>query len=205
MPVISMPSIPQISGAPAVIRDLVLPVSKEPIPLEISYLTDLIFGVPKWGFFDENDNQVLIFDSFLGMRFRESSKISTFSVEQGTFSSFNKVGMPFDVVISVAHSGNFNTRSTMLDTLQKIKNDLKIYSVVTPEKTYSSVNLVAYSYERNSRTGPGQLVVDLYLEEVRQIANADFNDTVMPDSAEEKSNGQVQIFPINPPKKNLVQ
>ncbi|MNR66169.1 hypothetical protein D3C85_1895300 [compost metagenome] len=40
------------------------------------------------------------------------------------------------------------------------------------------------------------MIVELYVEEVRQTAVADFGTTAEPDGANEQSNGQVQTFPL---------
>lgn len=194
MPLIPYPNVPQVPGVPAIFRETTIPSIPELANIGLGALTDLLFGTPRWGLYDDNGLSMVSFDSFLGIRFRNSARISSFPVEQGTFSSFNKVDTPFDIAIRLAHSGDQASRNRILSDLERIKSGTDLYSVVTPEMVYADANLVAYSYERSFRTGSSQLIVELYLEEVRQTALADFGDTQEPDGAVEKSNGQVQVF-----------
>ena len=199
MPLIPFPNVPQVPGVPAVLRDLTIPSVSELANLGLGALTALVFGVPRWGLYDQDGQTVVQFDTFLGIRFRDGSRISSFPVEQGTFSSFNKVDTPYDAALRFAHSGDMDSRAALLDKLKALKSSVALFSVVTPEKSYPSANVVAYAYERSSRTGPSQLIVELYVEEVRQTAAADFGATAEPDGAEEQNNGQVQTFPVSDP------
>lgn len=195
MPLIPYPDVPQVPGVPAVLREVTITDTSEIVNEALGVLTDALFGATKWGLYDENSQPVIVFDTFLGLRFRNSARISTFPVEMGTFSSFNKVDSPYDCIIRVAHSGDMTTRNAMLAKLESIKSSVDLYSVVTPEIVYPEANVVAYQYERNGQTGSSQLIVDIYVEQVRQNATAEFSETAEPDGAQPESNGQVQSFP----------
>ncbi|MCV6799837.1 hypothetical protein OII53_28035 [Achromobacter ruhlandii] len=199
MPLIPFPNVPQVPGVPAVLRDLTIPSVSELANLGLGALAALIFGVPRWGLYNQNGIAAVIFDTFLGIRFRNGSRISSFPVEQGSFSSFNKVDTPFDVALRFAHSGDMTSRGELLEMLEGLKASVELLSVVTPEIVYPSANVVGYSYERGPRTGPSQLIFDIYVEEVRVTALADFGETVEPDGTEEESSGQVQTFPVSDP------
>lgn len=199
MPLIPFPNVPQVPGVPAVLRGLTIPSLGELANLGLGAIAALIFGIPRWGLYDQDGQQVLLFDTFLGIRFRNGSRISSFPVEQGSFSSFNKVDTPFDAMLRFAHSGDMASRGAMLNSLEALKGSVDLFSVVTPEIVYPSANVVAYSYERNSRSGPSQLIVDVYVEEVRETARAAFSSTAEPDGTDEESSGQVQTFPVSDP------
>lgn len=196
MPLIEFPNVPQVPGVPAVLRGLTIPSLGELANLGLGAIAALVFGIPRWGLYDQDGQQVLLFDTFLGIRFRNGSRISSFPVEQGSFSSFNKVDTPFDAMLRFAHSGDMASRGDMLTKLEALKGSVDLFSVVTPEMVYPSANIVAYSYGRSSHTGPSQVIVELYVEEVRQTAVADFGETAEPDGASKQSNGQVQSFPL---------
>ncbi len=197
MPLIPFPNVPQVPGVPAVFRDLTIPSLPELVNLGLGGLADLLFGTPLWGMYDQDGRQALVFDAFLGVRFRNGGKISSFPVEQGGFSSFNKVDTPYDAAIRLAHSGDMASRNVMLSVLERIVRSTDLYSVVTPEIVYASANLVNYAYTRDTRGGSSQLIVELYLEEVRQTAVAQFTETEEPSGADPQSNGQVQSFPVD--------
>lgn len=197
MPLIPFPNVPQVPGVPAVFRDLTIPSLPELVNLGLGGLADLLFGTPLWGLYDQDGRRAVVFDAFLGVRFRNGGKISSFPVEQGGFSSFNKVDTPYDAAIRLAHSGDMASRNVMLSVLERIVRSTDLYSVVTPEIVYASANLVNYAYTRDTRGGSSQLIVELYLEEVRQTAVAQFTETEEPSGADPQSNGQVQSFPVD--------
>ncbi|WP_334166332.1 hypothetical protein [Achromobacter mucicolens] len=196
MPLIPFPNVPQVPGVPAVFRDLTIPSLPELVNLGLGGLADLLFGTPLWGMYDQDGRPALVFDAFLGVRFRNGGRISSFPVEQGGFSSFNKVDTPYDAAIRLAHSGDMASRNVMLSVLERIVRSTDLYSVVTPEIVYASANLVNYAYTRDTRGGSSQLIVELYLEEVRQTAVAQFTETEEPSGSDPQSNGQVQSFPL---------
>lgn len=199
MPLIEFPNVPQVPGVPAVLRGLTLPSLSELANLGLGALAAYLFGIPRWGLYNQDGQRVVEFDTFLGVRFRDGSRISSFPVEQGAFSSFNKVDTPYDAELRFAHSGDMNSRGALLAQLAALKISLDLFSVVTPEIAYQTANVVGYSYERSSRTGPSQLIVSLYVEEVREIPRATAAQTAEPDGATERSNGQVQAIPVPEP------
>jgi hypothetical protein len=196
MALIPFPNVPQVPGVPAIFRETTIPSLPELVNIGLGGLADLFFGTPLWGLYTQGGQQAVVFDSFLGVRFRNGGRISSFPVEQGGFSSFNKVDTPYDAAIRLAHSGDLASRNVMLAVLERIVRSTELYSVVTPEIVYVSANLVNYSYTRDTRGGSSQLIVELFLEEVRQTAAAQFSETEEPSGADPQSNGQVQAFPI---------
>lgn len=196
MPLIQFPNVPQVPGVPAIFREATLPSLSELANLGLGALAELLFGTPLWGLYDQDGQPAVVFDTFMGVRFRGGGRISSFPLEQGGFTSFNKVDSPYDAAIRLAHSGDLASRGVILAVLERIASSTDLYSVVTPEIVYASANLVNYSYSRDSRNGSSLLIVELQLEEVRQNAVAQFAETQEPSGADPQSNGQVQTFPL---------
>lgn len=196
MPLIPFPNVPEVPGVPAIFRDLTIPSLPELVNQGLGALAELFFGTPLWGLYDQDGQPAVVFDSFLGVRFRDGARISSFPVESGAFSSFNKVDTPYDASIRLAHSGDMASRNVMLGVLERIASSTDLYTVVTPEIVYASANLVNYAYTRDTRNGSSLLIVELQLEEVRQTAVAQFTETEEPSGADTQSNGQVQSFPL---------
>jgi hypothetical protein len=197
MPLIPFPNAPQVPGVPAILRETTIPSVSELVNYGLGALTEILFGVPRWGLYDDSGAPVVVFDSFLGIRFRNGGRVSDFPVEQGGFSSFNKVDTPFDAVIRLAHGGDLASRAAMLATLEQIVHNTDLYSVVTPEIVYPSANLVNYSISRTQRDGSSLLTVELALREIRQTALPEFSATEDPSGAAAVNNGQVQSLPID--------
>lgn len=192
MPLIPFPDVPNVPGVPAIFRDMSIPSISQLARYGLGALTEQMFDPPRWGVFGNDGREVLIFETFLGINFKNSGKISSYPMERNSFSSFNKVSAPFDVTVQLAQSADQATRADMLSALERIVRDTELYSVITPDITYPSVNLVEYSYEREPKNGPNYLAVKLMLTEVRETAVPTFSATKEPSGTAKKSNGQVQ-------------
>jgi hypothetical protein len=196
MPLIPFPNVPQVPGVPAVLRDLTIPSLSQLANIALGGLAELIFGIPPWGIYDQQGNEVLQPDTFLGIRFKNGARIADFPMEAGSFSSYNKVQTPFDAAVRMSLGGDTVSRAQFLVTIEALLQTTDLYSVVTPEISYPSVNLVNYSYSRQQRNGAAMIVVDLMFEEVRQSAMAQFAQVQDPSGASPVNDGQVQAYPI---------
>jgi len=128
---------------------------------------DVGTAAPVWGLFDADGVQALQPDTFLGIEFRNSSRLSDYPLEQGAFESYNKVANPFDLVVGMAIGGSEAARTDFLARLRAMEDDLNLYTLVTPEEVFESVNLERYDYSRKQHNGATLLTVNLYLKEIR--------------------------------------
>ncbi len=197
MPFIPFPDVPRSPGVPAVFRQTTIPSIPQLTGFGLAALTDQMFGPPRWGVYGKDGRQVLVFETFVSIKFNQGSQISSFPVEQGGFSSFNKVDTPYEATIKLAHAGDQASRDVMLSALKRIVGSTELYAVATPEIVYPSANLVKYEYSRGDRNGSNLLLVDLTLREVRETAVLRSLATREPSGADEQSNGQVQAFEID--------
>lgn len=150
-----------------------------------------IFKRPVWGLY-YNGQPIIVPDSIVALELRNDSLISDYPQEQGAFQSYNKVLTPFTIRLRMTKGGTVAERSQFLADVAAILNDLNLYQVVTPEVSYSSVNIVHFEYARTSRNGLGLLVIELWLRQVRVTATAAFSNTKAPDGAAQSSIGTVQ-------------
>lgn len=162
-----------VSPALGAARDLAGSVTGQLTDL-LSVGDDLGFGAgdagtaaPMWGLFDADGAQALQPDTFLGIEFRNSSRLSDYPLEQGAFESYNKVANPFDLVVGMAIGGSEAARADFLARLRAMEDDLNLYTLVTPEEVFESVNLERYDYARKQHNGATLLTVNLYLKEIR--------------------------------------
>ena len=219
MPTILTPNVPNVPGVPALVRglsDIIYPediawdeglawnegMSLLPyaaIPTEasllnaaVSYVTDYIFGANLWGVYDKNNIEVLNPDSFLGVDFRNNSRVAMHPVEAGGFESYNKVNTPYDCKVKMAIGGSKSKRAAFLDTCEQMLKSVELFSVVTPEKIYLNSTLQNYSYRRESRSGVTLLTVDLWFLEVRVNPAPEKDEPAEASGADVESSGQVQ-------------
>jgi len=185
------PDVPFSNGVPAVFRDPTRIVFTIRL-LEADVLSVLrLFGPPEWGVFSDGGAPVLIPDSIVGVDIRREWRISDYPVERGGFQSFNKVQVPGDARVRMSVSGAI-ARGPFLEQLDQIATSLDLYTVVTPDAVYPSVNIIHYDYRREQRTGASLLVVDLWLQEVRVTAQTQFTNTKAPEGAANVAGGSVQ-------------
>lgn len=185
------PDVPRASGVPAVFRAPTRPVFTA-LLLVADVLTVLrSFAPPQWGIFSESGFPVLIPDSVVSVDIRREWRISDYPVERGGFQSFDKVASPGDARVRLAVSG-VESRGPFLAQLDTIAASLDLFTVVTPDAIYPSVNIVHYDYRREQRSGASLLLIDVWLQEVRVTAQTQFTDTKTPEGAANVSGGTVQ-------------
>lgn len=158
----------------------------------------------KWLIQDGTGRPLLEPDSVIGFDYRGESKISTFPVENGGFSSYNKITSPFDIRMAMTCSGRGPmSREAFLAKLAELKDALTLLTVTTPDAVYKSLNLVAFDYRRTSRSGVSLLSVDAGFTEVRETGKVTYSQVARPGDATKVSNGTVQ--PVQPTPQQIAQ
>ena len=132
-----------------------------------------------------------------GFDFRASSKLASHPVEKGGFASFNKAQSNSRPSVTIAVGGTLEQRQAFIAALDAAKKSTNVYSVVTPEVTYSGYSIIEYAYRRTAQNGAFMLVVEIMLEEVREISVA-YSTTANAQNAQSTgtvSNGMTQAQP----------
>jgi Dit-like phage tail protein len=174
------PNVPNLPGVPAVPR---LPGSAVGIGVAIAsgVISSLLGQAAKkpllWGIFDSSNKLALAPDSVLEFSHRKHRDISDFPVIPGSFASYNKVDLPFDIQIRLAKGSKSSDRATLLKQVEALVESIQLYTVVTPERTYKNCNLGSYEITRG---GPSDAYflkqVDLTFVEILQ-ASAQYTNT----------------------------
>lgn len=188
----SFPVVPFVPGVPP------LPVNPFGSPLAaLTLLTsDLIsfaFGLSgaQWGIY-LTGIPVVVADSVVDITYKQDWSISDYPVEQGAFESYDKVQIPFEIRIRFSAGGSEVDRQNLLSSIAAVAGDLNLYTVVTPEQTYPSVNITHYDYKRTAINGVGLLVVDVWLKQIRVSVASPFTNTQSASSTAQTNDGTVQ-------------
>lgn len=120
----------------------------------------------QWGLF-LGASPAILFESFVNIEYKQEWAIADYPIERGGFESYNKVQIPYNIKARFASGGTEESRTALLESVQAIAGDLKLYTIVTPEKVYTSVNVQHIDYHRTSISGVGMIVIDILLLEVR--------------------------------------
>jgi hypothetical protein len=192
------PDVPKTAGVPPVNRDARNPGDATTQALSDDTINVASHGKDAWGIYDSNNAKALTPDTIIAVGYQAEHRIADFPIEEGGFESYNKVAMPFDTRVVMTKGGTYEERRTFAAAIEELRGDMKLYSVVTPERTYLSVNFSRVSIDRSREQGAGLITVELHLTEIRQNATATFSKAKEPASADTKSNGSVQAMNAAP-------
>ena len=86
-----------------------------------------------WLLLGEGDEEVLSFNSLLELNVESNGSVPAQAIEQGGFAAYNKTQEPLNVTASVAIEGTPADLQAALGTLNQLKEDTKLFSLITPE------------------------------------------------------------------------
>lgn len=130
-------------------------------------------------------------DSFVVVEVGAEASVSTAPVEKGGYTSFNKIQRPPELHVTftvegwTAFSGdvpnltNFSTtsRSEVLKTLEMMRTTAGLYDIETPDRTWTSCDLVKYDYRIRRNNGPTLLTVNAIFQPVMQTGEVSVGGT----------------------------
>jgi hypothetical protein len=199
------PLVPLSPGVPFVNRliDQAFPTSK-PATTDAADVAQQAAATPQWGVFLPDGTNVLNPDSCFALDdFNHEFRLSTFPIEEGSFSTFNKVATPFEGRFIFNKGGPQTERTTFLQTLETVVADTNLYILATPELTYPNVNIPRYRLRRRADAGFQLISVEVVVQEVRVAAPPKFSNTADPTAQTATTTGAVQ--PATPTSANVAQ
>lgn len=215
MPLIPYPSVPNYPGVPSIPRTA---AGSPSINISLTSSQPLVISSqePIWGIFSATDNSPFFTPSEGGtlstysFDYSRQSTVSTFPVETGSFVSYDKIWTPANPVVTLAFSGSDSDKTALLNALETACLGTSLWIVITPDAEYDGYTIARYSYRRMSNKGATMLLIDVMLEEVKQVTISYSNATETassgsatpststapapqsPSAAPAKSSGQIQ-------------
>lgn len=166
---------PDAPGVPQVPRSPDVPPPPEAISASNdatqAQLTRAAHAAAAWGVFDTSFQVALKVDSVLDFDVRNEWRISNFPIEKGSFASYNKVAVPFELSVRVAKIGTgVGDRAQFLADVSTLAKDLKLYTILTPERAYDKCNITRYEVTRRGAEGAYSLTeVDLFFVQILEV------------------------------------
>jgi hypothetical protein len=198
MPLINFPDVPVAPGVPNINRSA----------YGIAVLTGIFAGLSKygikdpfdttanWQITDANGAPVILPDSVISFEYKKDNKVSDYPVENGSFSSYNKVTSPFDARIIMTCTGQGQmSREAFIKAIEDMQKSLNLYTIITPDKSYASVNLESHNYKRTSSNGVRLLAVECIFSEIRVTGNVIYSPA-QPSGYKAVSNGNSGTKPL---------
>ncbi|MET3815331.1 hypothetical protein [Pantoea sp. UYEF8] len=145
---------------------------------------------PGYGIYLKSGLAALNPTSFLGIEYGADASVVSAPIEQGSYSSFNKVKRPPVIRVlftlegwtgfsgSIPNLTNFSltSRADMLAALDEMVATADVYDIETPDTTYEDYDLVRYNY-RTSDRDVTLLTVEAIFQAVLQSAEVTLTST----------------------------
>lgn len=165
----NLPGVPQLNRANNVINTVL------GIAQGISAIVGTSSTAFKWGIYNSANALVVTPDNIINFDNRNEWDVSDYPVEQGSFASYNKVIIPFENSVRLTKGGSLADRSNLLAQIDAIAGDTNLYTIVTPEKSYTNCNILRYEVTRRAQSGAYYLQeVDIYFRQILQV-NAQYS------------------------------
>lgn len=138
------------------------------------------------------------------IEYRLDHRIATAPQEQGAFLSYNKVSTPFNGRVTYIVSGQPAQRAAFLAQVASVQADTSLLTLVMPEYSYPSCNVVHNDLRRSAKQGVTMFMVDIWVEEVRVTGTSAFSNTQSPNTAGQVNGGTVQPQAPTPAQKSNI-
>jgi hypothetical protein len=199
VPSIPFPNVPAFPGVPALTRPVSAAIASNPaISIALgtveNFLIQALQQTPRWGIFDALGNQLGIDSnsnnailmalssqitgataavlSTYSFEFSKETRVSNFPIEGGSFANYNKVEMPANPVVTLILDGTEDDRTNFINAIDGACKSTNLYNVLTPEVQYVNYSVARYSYQRRATRGATLLMVEVVLEEIRQVSSS---------------------------------
>lgn len=198
------PNVPFLLGVPQLVRSLLFqPATQVTLGAQAQHnLWASAQVAPSWGVFDSNGVKVINPDNIFAFSDRAEWRESDYPVQKGAFATFNKVVVPFEDTLRMTKGGSLSDRVAFLKSIDDIAGDTNQYSIRTPEKTYTGMNILRRELLRRSSEGAYFLEVDIFFRNVIEqnpqysTAAANTANAQNPSALPAVNQGNVQLVPL---------
>jgi hypothetical protein len=195
MSLINYPDVPPLPGVPSLNRS-----NSGYVAAGLTLLGEILpltsFGLTWAIVYNDVGTKVINPDSFVNFEYVEERKIPNYPVQNGSFSNYNKVALPFDIRLTITCNGNgVMTKEQFLTTLDGMMDTLTLFSIITPDITFPSCNLINVDYRKESTRGATMIIAELSFKEIRVTASSSTPTTVKPEGSAPLSGGQRSLIP----------
>lgn len=184
------PDVPRAEGVPDVKRSAENPGTGEQQRLTSDEIEVVGYDDYEWGIYKAGTKELaLAADSVASVGYDAEYRIADYPIEEGGFESYDKVAMPFLNRVVLIKGGTREDRRAFCSTLEDIRGDTELYSVVTPDQVFLNVNIGRVIIDRSIDAGAGLVRAEIVMQEIRQEASSQFSNTRDPAGADTVSNG----------------
>lgn len=159
-------------------------------------VTDFLFGAPKWGIYVAGTQNVGVYvSSVVEMEMNLESMASDYILEDGSFTSYNKVLRPGMFSVILTQDGLESQKAELLQWCEDNVERTELYDVVCPEKTWLNATLIHARNRRSADSGASMVTVECLFQQIREKP-AQYTNTKTADPENEQVGQTVRVNPI---------
>lgn len=126
----------------------------------------------EWMLADETGSAILPISSIISISITAGGSVVSDSIEEGSFTSYNKTSEPLEISMEFAFQGEKGTLQEALTKLDELKDEVATFSIVTPYREYENMTLENYNHNMSTEDGLGVLVIQGMFKEIRETEPA---------------------------------
>lgn len=168
-------------------------------------------AAPSWYIAGTDKKQVLFPDSFKELEYKHEWRLPNYPQEMGSFQTYNKVDLPYDLRITMTKGGSRGDTAKFLSSVQKMAESTDLFTVYTPNVRYENLCVQSYSQRRTATNGVTMLTVEIVFLKIRQATSATFTNTnstpavpAQPNGASQMNTGLVQAQAVTSGNSNSI-
>lgn len=176
IPTPPFPNVPSLAGVPALQRPIGAATALLPLlirSLQVQAMPQVLFhavkAAPVWGVFDALGGQILAPDSIMAFGLKNEYRTSDYPVQDGQFASYNKVTVPSEISLRMVKGSSLQDRVQFEDACETVAASLDVYSIITPEKTYTNMNPLSYTVNRVEKRGAFFIDCDMRFRQINSV------------------------------------
>lgn len=193
---LAFPNVPQLPGAPQVVRSASEAITV--VSIASAAIQNVLAAASQtpniWGVFenvtttddDGNESQqmvpVLSPDSIREFGTGGEWRLSNYPIQRGSFTSYNKVILPAEYSVRMVKGGSVSDRQNFQASVLAVAASLDLYSIVTPEQTFTNCNVTRYQITRKGVEDAFFIEVDLFFQQINEI-QAQYSTTQTTDTS----------------------
>lgn len=126
----------------------------------------------EWMLADEAGSTILPISSIISISITAGGSVVSDSIEEGSFTSYNKTSEPLEISMEFAFQGEKGALQEALTKLDELKNEVATFSIVTPYREYENMTLENYNHNMSLDNGLGVLAIQGTFKEIRETEPA---------------------------------
>jgi Dit-like phage tail protein len=113
-----------------------------------------------------NNGAVIQPDSIREFDMRAEWNLPRYPIQRGAFASYNKVIEPAEYSFRMVKGGSLESRQTFMQQVETAAASTDLYTIITPERTYTNCNPMRYEVTRKEAPGAFFIIVDMYFQQI---------------------------------------